>query len=340
MATNAYFDIFIICFRMMESSAAVCLNVLTLVCVVKYENLRNPAGVLVVCLAITDTLHGLAVFTLPMRANSRHVCTISLTVEGFSLCAQLMTFILIAMERRNLLLSQLGRSQKWQVWKVILAVIMGWTAIATVLVAYAILTPMVPTEGTCTQPDTFQKSYIILNFIYPILCTIMILGFYAAIAKLVISSSGQVAPDSFQKRQQQRAGLRITKMMALVYGVFSLLYTPMGISFATISKSPPFWQYVLLHLSICLADMNYWINPAIYAWRNKQFRKAFQQLFSGCKCHSTRLDNSVGQSNAPSQQVGLHTVSSTVSARPLTSRALEPRPELIAIDSSFYQEPR
>ena len=115
---NKAFDTFILCLRMTQSSASVFLNVLTLICVVKSRSLHNSAGVLVACLAITDTLHGLIIYTLPVRNQVSSICASILAAETFTFCAQLITFVLIAMERRNCLLAQLGLSIKWQVKKV------------------------------------------------------------------------------------------------------------------------------------------------------------------------------------------------------------------------------
>ena len=64
---KAAFDMFIFCLRMIQSTGAVFANMLTIICVIKYKSLRNAAGILVASLAISDTLHGLVVYTLPFR---------------------------------------------------------------------------------------------------------------------------------------------------------------------------------------------------------------------------------------------------------------------------------
>ena len=83
MADTA-FDTFIICFRMIQSYASVFLNLLTLICVVKYKSLRNSAGVLVASLALTDTVQSLALNTLPIRNHNRSLCASSLAAEAFA----------------------------------------------------------------------------------------------------------------------------------------------------------------------------------------------------------------------------------------------------------------
>ena len=251
------------------------------------------------------------------------------------------------MERRNSLLAQLNSVTKWRVRNV-LVVIGIWTALATSYFIFAVMTPIVSTVDVCNASDMFSRSFKPFTYaiaIHGLVCTFIIISFYGAIAKIVYSSSRQVALGASrteQQRQQLQAALHITKMMALVYGVFNVCYIPIGVSVATISKSPPLWHYILHQLLVCLADVNFWINPAIYAWRNKQFRKAIQQLFSGClqwcRCHN----NSVGPVNASAaHQVYVQTVSvptkpstSTVTPGtskpiPSTSRTLEPRREFM-----------
>ena len=209
----------------------------------------------------------------------------------------------------------------------------SWVAIASFFVAFAIGTPKIPIDIPCTHINTFPRAFYYTSLVFCILCTLTIIGCYGSIAKIIRSSSQQVAlnvPQTEQQRRQQQAAMRITKMMALVVGVFFVLYAPVTISYISMTESPSFPRYVIHQVTVSMPDVNFWINPAIYAWRNKQFRTAFLQLFAGCWRYCRGHDNSVEPVNATPPHMNIQTIdSASREPRPSTSRNLEPRREFV-----------
>ena len=303
------FDIFIFCLRVIQSTAGVLLNLLTLICMVKYKSLRNPAGVLVAILALSDTLHGFVIYALPLRNYYNAACIITFVAELLTINVQLLSFCMLGMERRNSLLAQLNATTKWTVKKVRLVMVVGLLLLTTWHVSNmgASLRSSPHYDNViCVGRRYFPAYYRGINISLFWLAVITVTTCYTSIAGIVLRSHRQVTahqPITVKQRERRKADLLITKMMAMVVGAFFTLYIPVIISIVFMTESPPFWQHVVHQLAFIIYDVNFWINPVIYAWRNKQFRKAYRSLFSGCRLCRTTDNNPAVHINAVSPLV-------------------------------------
>ncbi len=79
--------------------------------------------------------------------------------------------------------------------------------------------------------------------------------------------------DSTSARQEQQ--LQILNLMGLVLGVYFLLYLPL-IILSMFPAEDAYWYPTVLRLSAVLFYTNAAVNPAIYAWRNQNFKRAFK----------------------------------------------------------------
>ena len=281
------YEVYFIC-RVLQSSCAMVLNLVILICVVRYKYLRSSANLLVGGIALTDFLHALATAVfLPLHfwtsqwAYRSAICLIGMTSEAVTIMLELVSFAALAMERWNSLLAKLNRSKKWTSKQVFSVTLLLWTVICVWNIAVAILKDIQPTEGMpCVVDVYFPPYYLYVGISVFLLSSATIAYFYGHIACIACSSAQQVATTAPPTMAQQliRYDLNITKMMVKVVGVFFCLYSPSLIIAFTMTKRTPAWHRVLYYVGILIYDINFWINPIIYAWGNKNFQKAFEDL--------------------------------------------------------------
>ena len=268
-----------------QSWLAMLFNSLTLICLMRYSYLRSPANFLVGNIAICDLLHGVAVGILMPASmfakNWNSLLCVSRWILGYlSSNVELMCFSLLAIQRHSSLLYRLNKGKNWTKRKVCGLITICWVVN---LVYHTVLAANVnfPEQSVC-KPNLFVPGYNAKIRTALFCLTLAVNGlFYGHIAFIAYKSQRQVAAQqSHIEQQRQRKDMKITKMMAMVVGVFFLLYAPHYITAATMSRGSPKWRRVLMLCFNALYDVNFWINPMIYAWREPKFNRAFKDMLS------------------------------------------------------------
>ena len=274
--------------RIFQSICAMVLNLVILICVVRYKYLRSSANLLVGGIALTDFIHALATaVVLPLRflplqwAGRTAICLTGMTSEAVTIMLELVSFAVLAMERWNSLLAKLNRSRKWTTKQVFSVTLLLWTIISVWTIGVAIFKDIQPAVGMpCVVDVYFPKYFAYVSMGVFLISSATITYFYGHIACITCSSAQRVAAAAPPTMAQQliRHDLNITRMMAKVVGVFFCLYGPFFFIAFTISKRSPAWHRVLFYVAVLIYDVNFWINPLIYAGTDKKFQKAFEDI--------------------------------------------------------------
>ena len=97
--------------------------------------------------------------------------------------------------------------------------------------------------------------------------TVLIFLLYAKIAQTACRQSRQVKSEGHSN--SETGDKKITKMMAMVLGVYFILNVPTNLCGI-------FGFQTLTLIFVLMFDINVWINPVIYYLKNKDFRKAYR----------------------------------------------------------------
>ena len=142
---------------------------------------------------------------------------------------------------------------------------------------------------TCEVGNVFSETQINIGWIpCVVVVMVMVAALYIRIGQIAYRASrdmkrvGAIGGEATNKNSdtiqnnQSKAQKKITSVLSLVIGVFVVTYIPSMIVISLAARLPA--QYSirwLLALCIVIWNINTFSNPIIYAWKNKDFKKAF-----------------------------------------------------------------
>lgn len=279
--------------RILQGFMAALFNLVVIICFFKFSRLRTPSNILVTCLAGTDFLHGiLFVVVFPLRTfyqvwpAFKYICYWLIGPEAILVYVQFSIYSLLSIQRYHILKARIGPGSKWSRTTTLILISSCFLAVSTWVVTMSIFASDPEENSDCTAAAFYLPSYIHVGVIIFVVTTMVTFIFYCRIAYLVIKSQRQIANESMNTSQIARrtTEIRITKMMAMVVGVFFVLYSPFFIANLGLIFVPSKVTRVIFRCAILLCDISFWINPLIYAKRDKEFRNAFDKLFAKLKC--------------------------------------------------------
>ena len=275
---------FILVIRGVQAVAAILFNLLTLVCVLKFQYLRTGSYLLTASLAVCDFLHGLIV--LVSCINNASLCLVTYVIEHILILVQLSSFVLLAAERRNSLYCLLKSKAKWTLKRIVILTITKWS-FCIIWIVIGVLTGHINHNVPCKGFDQFITPlwHEGLNYALVIVLTVANFMWYGSVGLMIKASNQQVTshmPLTMMQQQRRKNNIRIASMMAMVFGMFFTLYCPISILSFVVDSSSPFWQVILYDFALIAFDINFWVNPLIYAWRDKKFKKALKTLMPTC----------------------------------------------------------
>ena len=282
-------DSFYITFRYVYSVAIIGGNVLTLVAIARFRFLRGATIRLIAGLASADLIAGiLPVFlTLNIVFESgpvwRITCFVGEAISLFSCSANIMTILWIGVDRYIYIAHPLRYHSIVTPKRVLRLLLFTWIyVLLNVLLTFSLgnrLHDGVPCRYTIfLTPPMFLGVFCTQWIIY----TCLIVTTYVKIARLARRQS-----RSIQRQHSVHSAIvtpthrhqgGITSMMALVLGVYLCCSAPAFlIGWLNNASFGDRWHYVH-RASLILWWTNAWANPLIYAWKNKDFRRAFKLL--------------------------------------------------------------
>ena len=100
---------------------------------------------------------------------------------------------------------------------------------------------------------------------------------YLRILYYLYKKAQQVAPIQVNS-QDERIQRAATKMASIILGVYFGTYLPKLIIIPFAKTGAPQWTRYATSVAQWILHINSWINPWLYAWKNKDFKEAFQKI--------------------------------------------------------------
>ena len=293
--------------RLLQGCLAVVGNSFTIISVARFQSLRTASNILIANLGLCDLMHGLVILIVfPIRTfidawEVRHPsCLLLVGLEVLLVFSQYTVFMLLGIERLMVLRSKLGMNATatMSMRTILVTLPTCWVVIIVYVVLMTIYTAEYAPGMTCSTSYIFPVIYRNVAIAYFSITTCVVGYVYIRIGIMVCGRCRQVAPSGLST--QARSDLSVARMLGMVVGLFFMLYLPFMVLGSIVKPDSPELIRFLYYVNILVYDLNFWINPIIYAWRNKDFRKAFRSLLGTrlrveprCVCSCPRnADNS------------------------------------------------
>ncbi|XP_050436017.1 neuropeptide SIFamide receptor-like [Adelges cooleyi] len=297
-------------------------NLLVVSVVFRSPRMRNVTNYFIVNLAVADIL--VLVFCLPATLLSNiyvpwilgeYMCKIVPYIQGVSVAASVYSLIAVSADRFLAIWYPLKCQVTTRRARYIIGFI--WFVSTTITIPWALFFDMVaifkdaPNLELCLEvwPDYLDGNlyFLVGNlgmcYVVPMiaisLCYIMI---WVKVSRRTIPTDNK---DAQMERIQQKSKVKVVKMLALVVITFVVSWLPLYAIFARIKlfgKLEP-WEEEFLPIVTPLAQWlgasNSCINPVLYAFFNKKFRRGFTAVLQSRSCWATlRYNENVTSANS------------------------------------------
>ena len=262
-----------------------------------YPELRTSTGWLIAGLSMADLIgsgNSTLMAILPHYRNSDTwilLCHIKMALQNPFVIGNIGFSMIIAIERFITLQYPLIYMTIITTERIAYCTIGMWVYISTLSILIPILIKdHLPTieQTDCLIANSFTPlaQYIVMAHVYVFLCVVFI--FYILIARIAWKKRHAPAAESSSKAQW-----KITKMMAIVFMVYGLFYIPIIIT-ERLTRMYPYSQvnYDLYFIFTVAYTCNSWINPILYAIKDKSYQRGFRKMlpdFLSRRCN-TKID--------------------------------------------------
>ena len=264
-------------------------NGLTIYSVAKFKSLRSSTNYLVASLAMADFIQGLqtpAVILHNMFVNHQifiPICLIEKTFTTISIRGNCLNTLWIAIDRFFYIVYPF----RYPLWmtksKVFMIIVLTWLylLIETPLLVY--FENVLKLGSICSVSQVFSRrvynGYFVPKLFVCILGTIfcyIAIGIVAYKQSVAIAAQQQpfetLESSTFQRQK------KIAKMMFMVLGTYLLSYLP-SVAMATINqRGASLVSLAMGRITTIFLLCNTFLNPFIYAWKSKEFNKAFKKV--------------------------------------------------------------
>ncbi|XP_077996395.1 adenosine receptor A2b-like [Glandiceps talaboti] len=269
-------------------------NTLVILSVHRFHALKNVNNYFICSLAFADLIvvvtavynAGLTLGTIPYH-GSIYYCMLQVIAFQEGCQVSILHLLVIAIDRHLAITSSLTYPVKMTTRRAKWIIFVIWTlpvVYLALLVVYAHIDSDVdlrniPCNILGIVHPIFTLAWFIIFFIIPFA---IILVLYLHIFLIARKHSSRIAAqDHSLQCTTFKKNLKAAKTLGMVIGTFIICWVPFfGLPILIDVTMPIYGTRWLLYVLIFLANSNSALNPAIYAWRNREFRESFIKLLT------------------------------------------------------------
>ncbi|XP_068199396.1 trace amine-associated receptor 1-like [Antennarius striatus] len=276
-----------------------CGNLLVIISIIYFRQLRTPTNYLILSLAVADLLVG--VLVLPLSIVSLIICghlqNVICKLRGcfdIILCTcSILNLCSISVDRYYAVCQPLKYRAKVNIHVIMIMILLSWTVSALNGIIITIL-------GVNQENSNMKKCVLFKNASSAILGTFSSFFLPAFIMSMIyvkILTEAQKQTRSIQNttsqltKTERKMERKATKTLAIIMGVFIVCWSPFFLSVAFNSLSHYKIPVPLIEAFKWLGWSNSMLNPFVYGFFYRWFRTAFRMIISG-KIFQADLTNS------------------------------------------------
>ncbi|XP_047243623.1 trace amine-associated receptor 1-like [Girardinichthys multiradiatus] len=266
----------------------ICGNLLVIISVIYFKQLHTPTNYLILSLAVADLLVGALVlpFTtmLSMRScwyPSYLLCKMRGLFDILLCVSSILTLCCISIDRYYAVCHPLTYSSKMNVHVTLAMILVSWTLSA--LLAISITGRGISQNNLSRRCDIFTATNkfspeTIFEFYIP---AIIILTIYLKILVVAKRQARRIQNTMKSEAALSKMEKKANITLAIVLGVFLMCWTPFFLSIGLYSLGKFTVPIVTIKAFKWLGWSNSMLNPLVYAFFYRWFRRAFKMIISG-----------------------------------------------------------
>ena len=224
----------------------------------------------------------------------RVTCQVSKLISVTGVFGDLVGIFGIALERFIYITFPLQYDTLLTRGRVVAMLVTSWMAAVCFSVLGVVFSNVEIHRGeTCEVRNVYSQTQTTIGFIPCVVAVLIIVAvLYVRIGQIAYRASrdinrvGALGGESTNQNgaqnnqnNQSKSQMRITSVLSLVIGVFVVTYIPSMIVLSLAARLPASYSMGwILAVAIVVWNINTFSNPIIYAWKNRDFKKAFYIL--------------------------------------------------------------
>ncbi|ELU03581.1 hypothetical protein CAPTEDRAFT_185645 [Capitella teleta] len=279
-------------------------NLLLLLTYVKHPELRSPTHLLLVNQSIADSIMcGLGPFYYllshidagrQLASKHKYLCLVALCITVLTIWASLFTLLSLSFDRMINIRFPFHYARLATESLVRRFTISLWIALVGIVSLPLFGLNNWQPDQVCSAITVLPKVYFINVFLLSSFIIVILVGVLNLVICAVAINKRKIHPSGTETQQlQMKSQYKLTKMLLVVVGVFYTCWMPYIIlnmiallgTKTVLGGAIPRWFIMLLESSKLLVVINGSLNPIIYSWKLREFRKAFWKTV-GLPTHS------------------------------------------------------
>ncbi|KAK3091513.1 hypothetical protein FSP39_020382 [Pinctada imbricata] len=268
-------------------------NALVLKVLVSHKHMQNTTNILLGSLALTDLLfivlcvpYTAIEFAMTQWMFGRIWCKVSQYFISVTACASIWTLVLISVSRYRAILHPIANLKMRSRRNTYLVLCALWLIVLVGNIPTLFMFDefnyiyIIEVRSTCLTVNIFHNKifytcFFVFGFVLPLA---IICPLYGMILRKLIYSVG---PGDYKNSKVIQSKLKVSRMICIVVIVFAICWLPIDLilliqSFT--SFEPTKATTAILITANCMAYINSCINPILYGFLSKNFRKSYRNL--------------------------------------------------------------
>lgn len=292
------FAVITITLQLITMVAIVSGNLLVLIAVLKFKTLQDITGIFVANLAIADLIIGLshpfqvAFFFFPEMERNKIACLLRFEIIIFACNASIHSLVCTVVDR-FIVISYPLRYHDIMSRKIVLGLVIGIWTFDTCCAFIPFFANNWEMSPFCLYELVMDKYFRAFNHIGGLFFALLMFLMYVQIYSIARKHQRQIQNENLQYMGDPniRGTKQMNTVVAIVVLFFHISWLPFFFIELTMLELEDVTEVKVLvaNFLVFLGVINSVVNPIVYAWKNKQYRRAFQKLL-GLKVRRDDID--------------------------------------------------
>jgi hypothetical protein len=272
-------------------------NILVLVAILKFRSLQDITGIFVANLALADLIIGVtqpfqvAFFLFPEMERNKIACILRFEIILFACNASIYSLVCTVVDRFVAIAYPL-RYPNIMTRKIAFGLVLGIWIFDFCCAFIPFSENDFEKSPFCLYELVMNKYFRLWNHTCGIIFALVMCLIYVKIYLIVKKHMRQIQIEAtlYTEDPTVRRTKQTNTVVAIVVLFFHISWLPFFIIELTMLEVSQVTQDKVLvaNFLVFLGVMNSIVNPIVYAWKNKQYRRAFQKLL-GLKIHNDEM---------------------------------------------------